>query len=204
MGGEFINIYIIAILLLILYIYYESKSNDVSYVESVVDGHKYLVRNKLDKKEAADLLAKIKIRMIKLTDHLEQNKSKEDKVQRLVSNFRPDEISESTPDSKYTSYSVNKGEKIVFCLRSRDKNEDLVDENVLTFVALHELAHIMTKSVGHTKEFWDNFKYLLKIAIKIGIYSFQDFREEPVEYCGTQITDSPLKKSELMGNMMSE
>ena len=68
----------------------------------------------------------------------------------------------------------------------------MVDSNTLTFVALHELAHIMTVSIGHTDEFWDNFKYLLEYAIKIKVYQRQNFRQHPVKYCGTKITDSPL------------
>ena len=37
----------------------------------------------------------------------------------------------------------------------------LEDENTLLFVSLHEVAHIMTKSIGHTKEFWDNFTFYI-------------------------------------------
>jgi hypothetical protein len=87
---------------------------------------------------------------------------------------------------------VNKGEKIVLCIRSKDKEARLEDENILMFVSLHELGHVMTKSTGHTDEFWDNFRFLLKASIKIGAYKRQDFRRKPVKYCGTKITDSPL------------
>ena len=87
---------------------------------------------------------------------------------------------------------LKKGEKIVFCLRSRDENEELVDPNVLMFVALHELAHVMTKSIGHTKEFWDNFRILLRNAIKLNIYKRVNYNEKPVEYCGVKITDDPM------------
>ena len=52
----------------------------------------------------------------------------------MVNNFNPNNISESTKDNKYTSYSVNKGEKIVFCLRSRDEKNKLVDINIMMFV----------------------------------------------------------------------
>ena len=61
------------------------------------------------------------------------------------------------------------------------------------FVAIHELAHLMTESIGHTPEFWDNMRFLLKKAIELKIYIKQDFRKSPVSYCGTKITDSPLK-----------
>ena len=104
---------------------------------------------------------------------------------------------ESTPDAEYTSYSVNKGEQIYFCLRAKSedetKNERLAKHNIMMFVALHEMSHLMTKSVGHEQEFWDNFKILLKIGIKIGIYQHVDFNRQPVDYCGTKITDTPHK-----------
>ena len=58
--------------------------------------------------------------------------------------------------------------------------------------ALHEMGHVITESIGHTQEFWDNFRYLLQKAISLGIYVKQDFKNNPQEYCGTQITDSPL------------
>ena len=67
-----------------------------------------------------------------------------------------------------------------------------MEANTLMFVALHEIAHVMTKSIGHTDEFWNNFRFLLKEAIKINVYKRQDFRRHPVKYCGTEITDTPL------------
>ena len=61
------------------------------------------------------------------------------------------------------------------------------------FVVLHELAHIMSKSVGHNDEFWKNFKYLLKHSIKINIYNYENFNDNPKYYCGINITDTPYK-----------
>ena len=172
--------------------YYDGKYAGVEYVKSKVDNKKYLVRKMPDKQHAADLLANLRIKLVKLCDYLELKHSDSKKVYRLIKRFNSDNITESSPTEKYTSYSVNKGEKIVFCLRSRDEQQKLVDENVMMFVALHELAHIMTKSVGHTDEFWDNFRYLLKKAIKLGVYKDVNFEKNPVDYCGTKITNSPL------------
>ena len=59
------------------------------------------------------------------------------------------------------------------------------------FVALHELAHIATKSVGHTTEFWQNFKFLIENAKNINIYNPVDYKKSPKEYCGMTISDSP-------------
>lgn len=114
-------------------------------------------------------------------------------IERLISNFNSDAFSETTPDAQYTSYSVNKGEKIVFCLRDKKDGEELVKENIMTFVAIHELGHLMTESVGHEPDFWNNFKLLLRIAVDNGLYKNIDFNSTPKDYCGVKITDTPLK-----------
>ena len=211
---QFMNIFVSVILIVIIYIYLESNSYDVVYVKSNVDNKEYLVRNLKDKQNAADLLARVRGKLTKLVRYLKSNDIKylseslpeslkkniekstinlKADIDRLENNFHEDNLSESTPDHKYTSYSVNKGEKIVFCMRKKNQKETLESENIMMFVALHELSHVMTKSVGHTPEFWDNFRFLLKIAIKLKLYQNVDFNREPHEYCGTQITDTPLK-----------
>ena len=121
--------------------------------------------------------------------HLIKSYSGDDRIQRLKENFKPDNIREGIDDPKYTSYSINKGEQIVLCLRTNNK---LMDINTMMFVVLHELAHICTISIGHTKEFWTNFKWILEESINIGIYKKQDFKLNNVEYCGMTITGSPL------------
>ena len=194
---EFHNIIIIILLVFIMYMYFENKNNDVDYETSTFDNRRYLVRNLDDKKDAANLLSKIRNNMEKICEHLKISYNSQDNVQRLLIRFNPDNISETGKGSKYTSYSVNKGEKIVLCLRARDETEKLVDENTLMFVSLHELAHIMTKSIGHKKEFWKNFKFLLKNAIKLGLYKHEDYNNTPKKYCGIVITDTPINDSML-------
>ena len=129
---------------------------------------------------------------IKNDEKKEACKTFEKDIKRLVKNYNPDVLSENTPDSKFTSYSENKGQKIVFCLRQKSDNK-LVDLNTMMFVGLHELSHLMTKSIGHGQDFWNNFKILLRMAIRLGIYKCQNFEKESKEYCGTRITDSPLR-----------
>ena len=183
---------IIVVVVATLILQYENFSNEVTLVKSTIDNHDYLVRNVTDKQDAANILAKLRQRCVTLVTHMDQRHGKKHCVKRLLENYHPDNISEGAKSNKYTSYSVNKGEKIVFCLRSRDAEEKLVDLNVLLFVAIHELAHVMTKSIGHTEEFWTNFKFLLEQAIEIGVYRHHDYRKHPVKYCGTDITDSPV------------
>jgi hypothetical protein len=174
------------------YTHYEHLTNDVSYVKSSVDNNEYLVRNLQDKEEAANMLAKIRIKLQKLCKAMKQKYPNDESVNRMIERFNPDNITEAGKNNQYTSYSVNKGEKIVFCIRQKNESESLVDENTMTFVSIHELGHIMTKSVGHTPEFWDNFKKLLKIAIEEGLYTKENYASNPKEYCGIKVSDSPL------------
>jgi hypothetical protein len=171
----------------------KNTSHEMAYVKSTVDGESYIVRNLPDKQEAADRLAKVRASMLRLMRDLQTTDPEKPLVKQILRNFdaAPSRFSESTPDASYTSYSVNKGEKVFMCLRQRNEREELVDDNILTFVALHEMGHIGTHEVGHTPLFWNNFAWLLKRAEEIGIYHFQNFSAHPVEYCGIQITDQP-------------
>ena len=196
---DFSSFFILLILVTILYLYLEGKATEVTYVKAS-DGHNYLVRNLPDKEEAALLLSKIRNNLLKIVEKLDNeikgkhsyDKNRVESIKRLKKNYRPNNITESSPGNKYTSYSINKGDKIVFCLRAKDGSNKLVDINTMMFVAIHELAHLMTKSIGHTTEFWDNMRFLLKVGIEIGVYKKQDFNNNPVDYCGTKITDTPL------------
>jgi predicted metal-dependent hydrolase len=189
--NDLIKFIIVFILLLSIYLSIDKKTSTLVYVKSTIDNNNYLVRNVEDKQNAANLMASIRQKLERIIAYLTEKYPDDDRGFRLKSKFNPNNIEESEAGSKYTSYSVNKGEKIVFCLRSKDKFAALEDENIIMFVALHEIAHLMTKSIGHTDEFWDNFKFLLKESIKINIYKRQDFRTSPAKYCGTTITDTP-------------
>ena len=198
---DFISFFMLLIVITIFYTYLESKAIEVIYVKSNIDGKEYLVRKMSDMQQACDLLCSLNTNLKKLINHVD-GKCKTDSsytpqtitdVKRLKGNYNEEHISESSPGNTYTSYSINKGEKIVFCLRSKDDAQKIIDINTLTFVAIHELAHLMTKSIGHEPEFWENMKFLLREGISIGIYKKQDFNSNPVAYCGMTITDTPLK-----------
>lgn len=187
-----IGMFIIIALALLGYTQYEHLNNEVIYIKSHIDEKEYLVRNLEDKQEAANLLARIRQKLENLIKELHITNPDKEEYVRLKERFNPEQITEAGKNNKYTSYSINKGEKIVLCIRQRNDQEELIDENTITFVALHELAHIMTKSVGHTQEFWDNFKILLKEAIDRDIYKRVDYNKYPQEYCGITVSDTPL------------
>lgn len=193
----FVKILTIILILIVLHIYFESVYYDITTQKSDIDGKTYLVRDLPDKQSAANNIAIVKNKLKKVVDYFKTNKVhlEDSRVQTLIENFQEDVLAESPKWSKHTSYTVNKGEEIYFCLRQRDKNNNLVDLNTITFVALHELAHVMTKSVGHTKEFWENFRFLLKIAINLNVYTYHPYHLKPIPYCGTIISDTPLKST---------
>jgi len=187
------TIVVLALAAALVYLIWDTYANaGVEYVLSSIDGRKYSVRSLPDKQGAADLLATINRNFASLIKHMERTVPSDDRLLRIVKNYRPDALSEGADDGKYTSYSVNKGERLVFCLRARDGTNRLEDINTMMFVALHELAHLASESIGHTKEFWQNFKWILTEAINIGIYQDQDYKAKPKDYCGIKITDSPL------------
>ena len=184
-------IIIIVTIIGIYYIYNYYTNIGLMKVRSKIDDKEYTVQIKDDSLEAANLIAKIREELVVLMEHLEKSFSLNDeRVRLLKKNFRPDRLKEGVDTPGYTSYSINKGEQIVLCLRSNDK---LVDLNTMLFVVLHEFAHLSTESIGHTEEFWDNFKWILEESINIGIYTKQEFKVKNVEYCGMTITSSPLE-----------
>jgi hypothetical protein len=163
-------------------------------VKSTIDSRTYRVRDMADKQQAADLMARVRLKIDKLYLFLKEKFPSKPQVKQLLNNFVPDpsRFEESTPAAEHTSYSVNKGEKVHLCLRQREGgNETLVQENVMVFVSLHEMAHVVTPTLGHGPDFWNNFAWILKQAEEIGIYKYQDFKAHPVSYCGISITDSP-------------
>ena len=179
------------IVIMIFKIYRESDLFQLKCIISNVDGKSYCVRERPKLQLVADLLAETTQNMTKIVKYLGEKYPERENVKRLVKNYNPRKISETLPTSKYTAYSENKGEKLAFCTTTTKKGNKLIDKNTLMFVALHELSHIATKSIGHTKEFWENFKFLIGIAKEINVYNPVDYKENPQMYCGMTISDSP-------------
>jgi hypothetical protein len=194
LGRSDVLFYIILafILLFCLKIYKDSDAYNLKCIISEVDGEKYCVRERAKLELAADLLANVTKKCKDLVAYVGKKYPDNEDVQRLVQKFNPNKISETLPTSEYTAYSENKGEKLAFCL-NKTKKEDtkLIDLNTLTFVAIHELSHIMTKTEGHKQIFWQNFKFLLTEAKEANIYTPVDYKKDPQPYCGMNITDNP-------------
>lgn len=190
----FEGLIILSSILMISYIVYTTYFDDnLEPVQSTLDNREYYVQSdKPDSVNAANLIAEIRQRLIKLVEHIYKLYTPDDEIVMLLhKNFNPDVLKEGNEgNGKVTSYSINKGEEIILCLRNNDK---LVDINIMMYVSIHELAHLANKTIGHDNKFWETFSLLLKEAINIGVYKHHEFDKKPIEYCGMSITSDPLK-----------
>jgi hypothetical protein len=181
------------VLIACVFMYYRNSDDfQLKCIVSTIDGDKYCVRERTRIQEAANLLAEVTEKCKDLVKYVGKKHPNDERIQRLVSGFNPKKVMETLPTSEYTAYSENKGEKIAFCLnRVKKDNSHLIDISTLTFVAIHELSHVMTKSIGHKSEFWENFKFLLEEAKAGGIHQPVDYKKSPKEYCSMKISDNP-------------
>lgn len=191
MSTKFLIIVIVCIVLFFAYRFVNYHS-EMTQVMSI-DGNIYYVRNTKDKQISADTLAEIKKRLKTLVAHMIEKYPNDENVNLLRTRFRNStEFSEGILDKAYTTYTLNKGDGIVFCLTTRDSEERIYDINTLMFVAIHELAHVGSFSINHTSEFKKVFKLLLKESIETHLYFYENYSISPKEYCGINITTSPV------------
>lgn len=188
---NFFDCFVIFIIGFFVMFYVKEQYTEVEYVKSDIDNKEYLVKVNENSKEVADKLALMNQKFLKIIEISQDEFPNDPRVEFLKKNYDPSQLSESTKDEKYTSYSINK-EKILFCLIARDENGALIDDNTLTYVGVHELAHLATDEIGHTDTYWDNFKWLLTIARENGLYLYEDYSINPKPYCGIKISSNIL------------
>ncbi len=142
----------------------------------------YLKDVKVDKptRNQIEHLQKI---MKKIIINLKRDYPKHEGIQNVELNIEIRALPKSSPYK--VGYSLNK-RKIYLCLN------DGKEQNELYFVLLHEFAHFITKSVGHSKEYWDNFKLILRTAIKLNIYKYTNYKYNPKIYCNKLIDHTPI------------
>lgn len=171
------------------YAYLKGHTSEVVYLRSEVDGNMYLVQKNGSSQEAANILGKINMDVQALIRHLLKKYPDDPRYRRIAQNWDPSAVSEGSVSSGYTSYSVNKGERVVLCLTTDDPKE-FASPNVVTYVTLHEIAHLGDDAVGHGSSYWTLFADLLKEAIEINIYKKEDFASNPQSFCGITVDSS--------------
>lgn len=180
---------LVAVILIIGWLIYQYMSNldDRTHVEAF-DGRMYHVRNIPSKKETADSLARLNARFTQVMKQASQmtqsNPDLSAAMRRLQERYDPSRLSEAIVEPSLTSYTVDKGEEVALCMRTRDASEALYDDNLMMTVLCHEGAHIMSISIDHTPEFMGNFRFLLDVASSLGMYQPSN---TPVNYCGLQL-----------------
>jgi len=193
-------LYLIIILFVIFILFFKISYAKMTYLKSDIDNKFYLVRDLHDKQIACNMLASIKNNIIILINYLSLHKNDKYKdykinIERLEDKIYNVNISENPNKNKDTSYSINKGEELVLCLRSKKNPDSFHDTNLIFYVVLHEISHIASpfyepEFKGHGPQFKRIFAFLTGVAIELNLYNKIDFNNKPEEYCGMHITDS--------------
>ena len=188
-------IILLLVLIVGISIFYWYNFRSMTFLKSPLDNDFYMVRDLPDKDTAVIMLSTIKLNIIKLNDYLVKNKDDKYKeykpyIEQLNDRIQSVTIAESKESSSTTSYSVNKGEELVFCLRSKKEWNKFHNFNTIMYVALHEISHIACPEYGHGPLFKKIFAFITQVAIELNIYVHVDFNKSPEEYCGIYITES--------------
>lgn len=114
----------------------------------------------------------------------------------LIKNYNPNVLKENNPGSiKNTSYVLEKGVSVAFCLREKKSGDDnFEDEEILQFVNLHEISHLAMRyhDPDHSQDFWKTFKLVQELAVEAGLYKPVDYRNKPANYCGVNVDYNPI------------
>jgi hypothetical protein len=192
-----------------VYICYKYIYDGTEEYQSTIDQKFYKVRSRSsDKQKKADLLANLnnKLNIIVVNLNNDKNYNFDPTVQRLIRNWEKGvtikEIGNMETDAAYV---VNK-QYMSFCLQDSPKDNstkhtNIEDTNLMTYVAIHELAHIMSVETGHGPEFIQNFEFLLDYAKKLKYFDPFLNQEVPLyiqldklntadNYCGVSLVNS--------------
>lgn len=171
---------------------------------SAVDGRAYRVQpGHGDAQAAADAVAAINGRLTAVLRALRAKYrgaggARGAATARLLARYDPDALAENSPRDPTgdTSYTLDKGALIALCLRQRGAGGGaLHDLDTLTFVAVHEMAHVATVTPpgvdSHAPVFWSTFRFLLEEAAAAKVFAPPDFALRPVAYCGLRVDYNP-------------
>lgn len=198
----------VLIIIILINFYHSNKLKRKKTLYENIDDIKYKLINDSDPDRAAYMLHQLNdfvyivIKQLKRELHSGQNFGKmEYFVKNLITKYDPSKIEEGeyiregepgsngeilpNGDTADSSYVINKGEKLIMCLRNT--HGKFHDMTLLKFIILHEISHIGSIEEQHMNEFWENFKWLLLYVKARNIFSAPDYSKFPIKYCGTII-----------------
>jgi hypothetical protein len=165
------NIVKIILVIVVLFLFYRFIYDGTVSIKSSLDNNIYKVRKGSDSQLRADYLAFISAKLDIIVKSLKNNPMyiNDPAVQRLVKNWESGVSIKETgllePDAAYV---INK-KYMSFCLQDSPylgklKTTSIEDTNLITYVGIHELSHIMSISTDHGEEFIKNFNFLLNYS----------------------------------------
>ncbi len=210
------QLFALLIALIIIYIVYAKlQFTEVSKQSNgVVRQWNVLARYK-NSDEAAEMMSRLHNRMMEFLKRLKKKyligateecaelkrlmlnpefRIKREMIGNLLRYYNPELIVENDAilNPSTTSYTIDK-ESIHMCLRKYDNPSVLENVDVCLFVQIHEASHVMNRTTfGHTEVFWDSFKFLLREAYELGVYTPVDYSRYPVNFCGLDIRHNPF------------
>lgn len=145
------------------------------------DGEKYAIRPRSDAQQTIRVLHDMRARASRLLAHMERTGPDDPRTLRLKKRLQRSVFAQRAHSHQPIGETVNKGRTMLFCT-----TDTLGDSAASTYVLLHELAHVVSVSIGHTQEFWDNMTYLVQKAVDAGIYTRQHGTSRV--YCNEWVT----------------
>lgn len=201
-----IGIAVCAVLIL-MYKDHTTRSNifRVKMVKSSFDGRYYRVRtDHQNLKHAANTMAIVNSKLMQLREHLSNkyllngydgtHPERYEIAHRISKMYNFKNLVENSPHNSdnSTSYTIGKGDIIAICIREKNNTAYIHEIHTITFVAIHELAHIATTLMHHPDGFWSVFKFLLTECSAAGIYTSTNYSRFPEQYCGMKISYNPI------------
>jgi hypothetical protein len=171
---------------------------------STVDNKYYNVRKGPDLLTRVNNLAIINLKLGIIVESLSNDPRyvNNSTVQRLVNKWGYGvSIKEIGRFERDAAYVLDKS-SMSFCLRKSPIGGELESLNILTYGAIHELAHIMSIEIGHDKEFQANFKFLIDYSKTLTFNNpltnerepiYTELSDEDSAYCGVKISKNAIK-----------
>lgn len=175
---------VICVIVILIVVYILTVDKTIS--QQRVNGYPYeVMRGAVSEGAALQRLVFLRETAFLVAIELKRKSITEDIGRRLEKRMQTCILSERGPPlSPYIASTVDKGTIIYICIRDHSTKELLSEQHGL-YVFLHELAHVVTYSVGHTPEFYENMSNIVEACTSLGKLSRNMV---PMMYCGEHIS----------------